>query len=271
PLKGEEIREVEYLVNKWIRENRKVIIQNLAYETAIKTGAMAIFGEKYGDIVRVVEVEGVSKEFCGGTHQTETGRIGLFKILSEESVASGVRRIEGVAGESAFLWVQDVYGKLNNISVMLKTPIKDLEEKIQKMVKREKDLEKDLEIYKNKLASIQAKESLEVKTNKEGVKIIASEMAVSDVNQMRNILDTIKDKEKGAIIFLTANIEGKTSNLLYVPDSLTDKYDASALLKDILLPFGGRGGGKRALAQGAVPDAKNIPAIIKKFYEVFGI
>lgn len=271
PLKPEEINEIEYLVNKWIRENRKVVIQNLPYETAIKTGAMAIFGEKYGDIVRVVEVDGVSKEFCGGTHQIETGRIGFFKILSEESVASGVRRIEGVAGESAFRWVQDIYNKLNSLSIILKTPVKDIEDKIQKMIKREREIEKELENYKNKLASIQAKESLNVKENKEGIKIIASQISVADINQMRSILDTIKDKEKSAIIFLISEIEEKANCLMYVPEELTDKYDASTMLKNILSQFGGRGGGKKSLAQGAVPDSKNITDIIKKFYDVVGL
>ncbi len=268
PLSSEEIKEIEYLVNKWIRENRKVSIQNLPYEEAIKTGAMAIFGEKYGSIVRVVEVDGISKEFCGGTHQTETGKIGLFKILSEESVASGIRRVEGVAGESAFRWVQDIYSKMSNISLLLKTPIKDIEEKINRLIKKEKEIEKDLENYKNKLASIQVKESLEVKINQDGVRLIASEVTVADINQLRNILDTIKDREKEAIIFLVAAVDEKATCLMYVPENLTNKFDAGAILRDILQPFGGRGGGKKGIAQGGTPDVGKIKDIINNFFQV---
>ncbi len=268
PLSSEEIKEIEYLVNKWIRENRKVSIQNLPYEEAIKTGAMAIFGEKYGSIVRVVEVDGISKEFCGGTHQTETGKIGLFKILSEESVASGIRRVEGVAGESAFRWVQDIYSKMSNISLLLKTPIKDIEEKINRLIKKEKEIEKDLENYKNKLASIQVKESLEVKINQDGVRLIASEVTVADINQLRNILDTIKDREKETIIFLVAAVDEKATCLMYVPENLTNKFDAGAILRDILQPFGGRGGGKKGIAQGGTPDVGKIKDIINNFFQV---
>lgn len=271
PLKGEEILEVENIVNKWIRENRKVIIKMLSYEEALKTGAMAIFGEKYGDIVRMVEVDGVSKELCGGTHQLETGRIGLFKIISEESVASGIRRIEGVAGESALKWAQELYNRLNDISNILKTPIKDVEDKILKMIKKERELEKEAEGLKGKLASMQAKDTGEKKINREGISVIATKIPASDIDQMRNILDNLKDREKNTIIFLSANIEGRVSYLLYVPENLTDRYDAGALLKNTITPFGGRGGGKKNLAQGGSPNPGDVEAIINKFYELVGI
>lgn len=271
PLKEEEIREVEYLVNKWIRDNRVVIIKNLSYETAIKTGAMAIFGEKYGEIVRVVEVDGVSKEFCGGTHQTSTGKIGFFKILSEESVASGVRRIEAVAGESAYRWVQDIYMKLNRFSAIMKTPLNDLEDRIQKIIKREKELEKELEAYKNKITSLQAKDFIKVRLNKEGVKVIASEIPASDINQLRNMLDTIKEREKSSLIFLISNIDDKIVCLAYVSEDLFDRYDASNLLKNVVSSFGGRGGGKKNLAQGAIPAGKNLSEVLDKIYEVLGL
>ncbi len=266
PLKKEELLEIERLINRWIRENRKVYIRILPYEEAVRSGAMAIFGEKYGDVVRMVEVENVSKELCGGTHQTDTGRIGFFKILSEESVASGIRRIEGVAGEAALRWVQESYDKLINISATLKTPLNEIEEKITRLLKKEKELEKELENLRSKIASAQAKDSIDKKVNKEGVSLIAAKLS-ADVNQMKNILDSIKDKEKDSVIFLAGQAEGRASYLLYLPENLTEKYDAGSLLKDILSPFGGRGGGKKTLAQGGTADSSVIDSVINKFYE----
>ncbi|GAB4435770.1 MAG: alanine--tRNA ligase [bacterium] len=267
PISREELKSIEELINCWIRENRKVNVAILPYDEAVKRGAMAIFGEKYGDTVRMVEVEDVSKELCGGTHQTETGRIGLFKILSEESVAAGIRRIEAVAGESAYRWISEVWERLQNISDMLKTSPKEVENKIDRILKKERELEREVETLQNKLSSYQAKEGMEIKELKDGIRAVATRVAVSDVAMLRNAMDMLKDKEKRAIIFISSAIEGKANYLLYVPDEIKE-YDAGKLLKEILLEVNGRGGGKKSLAQGGSASSSDIERAIKKFFSL---
>lgn len=266
-ITDDELSMIERLINEWIRDNKKVRISILTYDEAVKKGAMAIFGEKYGDTVRMVEVEDVSKELCGGTHQTETGRLGLFKIISEESVAAGVRRIEAVAGESAYNWVTQMWNKLQTVSSVLKTSPKDVELKVEKLVKREKELEKQIESLQQKLSSYQAKEQMVVKEIKNGNRAIATKVSVSDVNQLRTTMDTIKDKEKDAVIFLASAIEGKANYLVFVPDNITH-LDAGKLLKEIVAQVNGRGGGKKNMAQGGSNSASDIETAIKKFFSL---
>ncbi len=264
-IKEEELREIERLVNSWIRENRKVNISILPYDEAVKAGAMAIFGEKYGDVVRMVTVEDVSRELCGGTHQTETGRLGFFKIISEESVASGVRRIEAVTGEAAFRWVSELWEQLKSLAHLLKTSPRDLENKIERLLKREKELEKELESLQLKLSNYQANEKMEIKQLKNGKRAVATKITSSDVTQLRNAMDSIKDKEKDALIFISSNIDGKANYLLFVPDNMVE-YDAGKLLKEIMAEVNGRGGGKKSLAQGGSSSAADIEKAIKKFF-----
>jgi len=264
-IKDDELIEIERLINEWIRNNKKIKISILPYDEAVKKGAMAIFGEKYGDTVRMVEVEDVSKELCGGTHQTETGRLGLFKIISEESVAAGVRRIEAIAGEAAYNWVKQMWDKLQGLSLLLKTTPKDIEAKIDRLLKKERELEKEVELLQQKLSSYQAKEQMAVKELKNGKRAIATKVAVTDVNQLRTTMDTIKDKERNAIIFLTTAIDGKANYLLFVPDDIGD-FDAGKLLKEIVAEVNGRGGGKKSLAQGGSGSAKDIETAINKFF-----
>lgn len=266
-IKKEELKNIEELINEWIRENRKVNIAVLPYDEAVKSGAMAIFGEKYGDTVRMVEVEGVSKELCGGTHQTDTGRIGLFKIISEESVAAGVRRIEAVAGEAAYNMVTELWERLQNLSEMLKTTPKDLENKIDKILKREKEIEREIEVLRSKLSSYQAKEGMESKELKGGRRAIATNVTVFDVAMLRGAMDTLKDKEKNAIIFISSVIEGKANYLLFVPDEFNE-YNAGNLLKDIVSEVNGKGGGKKNLAQGGSSSPSDIEKATKKFFSL---
>lgn len=264
----EELKKIEALVNSWIRENIKVTVTVLSYDEAVKKGAMAIFGEKYGDIVRMVEVDEVSRELCGGTHQKETGRLGFFKILSEESVASGIRRIEAVAGEAAFKWAQELWDKMLNISEQLKVSPRDIEGKIEKMLKSEKELEKEVESLITKLSIYQIKEKMQVKDISNGKRAIAARLSASDINQLRTIMDSTKDKEKDAVIFLCSAFEDKTACLLHVPQDLTERYDAGKLLQEIMRFVGGKGGGKKGLAQGGSFAVSEINSAIEKFFSL---
>lgn len=264
----EELKRIEALVNSWIRENIKVTVNVLSYDEAVKKGAMAIFGEKYGDIVRMVEVTDVSRELCGGTHQKETGRLGFFKILSEESVASGIRRIEAVAGEAAYKWAQELWGKMLNISEQLKVSPRDIEGKIEKMLKHEKELEKEVESLIAKLSAYQVKEKMQIKEIDGGKRAIAARVSASDINQLRTVMDSIKDKEKDALVFLCSEFEDKTACLLHVPQDLTERYDAGKLLQEIMRFVGGKGGGKKGLAQGGSFAVSKINSAIEKFFNL---
>jgi alanyl-tRNA synthetase len=269
-IKRDELKKIEEMVNKWIRQNKKVIISVMAYDEAVKKGAMAIFGEKYGDVVRMVEVDSVSRELCGGTHQTDTGRIGLFKILSEESVASGVRRIEGVAGEAALRWIQETVEKIEKAAELLKASPRDLETRIEKILKRERELERELESALGKLSSYQAKEGMDKKDIGNGIFAIATKVSAGDVNQLRTIMDMIKDREKNAVIFVSSEIDSKGAFLLHVPDSLISQYDAGKLLQEVVKGINGRGGGKKTLAQGGCPDAQDIKKAVEIFFKAAG-
>ncbi|MCX7769757.1 MAG: alanine--tRNA ligase [Proteobacteria bacterium] len=264
----EELNTIEELVNQWIRENRKVHIDYLPYDEAIKKGAMAIFGEKYGDIVRLVEVEGVSKELCGGTHQKYTGNIGVFKIVSEESVASGVRRIEACAGLAGMKFIKERESLIERCSLALKTSPQDLEAKLERMLKREKELERELESLKSRLLKYELQEAIKIKTLSKGIKLVTAEVKVSNAEEMRNVLDSIKNKHIDSIIFILASMEEKNSCLLYVPDNLTDNYDAGKLLQDITKPLGGRGGGKKGLAQGGFPKEVAFEKIVNTLFDM---
>jgi len=267
-LTKDELMKIEDIINQWIRENRQVNISYLPYDEAIKKGAMAIFGEKYGDIVRLVEIEGVSKELCGGTHQRYTGNIGVFKIISEESVAAGVRRIEACAGASAINFIREREALIDRCSKLLKTNPQDMEIKLERMLKYEEELEREIHKLSTKLMKYELKEALKEKTLPNGIKLLAVDISVRDTNQMREILDDIKNKEKSAVIFVSAFIEDKGSCLLYVPESLTEKYDAGKLLQEITKTVGGRGGGKKHLAQGGFPSNVSLKTVIDKFFSV---
>lgn len=267
-LTKEELNSVEEQINRWIRENRKVIVSYLPYDEAIKRGAMAIFGEKYGDIVRLVEIEGVSKELCGGTHQKFTGNIGLFKIVSEESVAAGVRRIEACAGASALAYIKEKESIIEKLSQLLKSNPNDLENKVEKLLKREMELEREIESLSSKLMKHELNSALQTKVTEGGLKLFGVGISARDTEQMRNILDTLKNKDQQAIIFIASLIDDRGSCLLYVPDSLTDKYDAGKLLQEITKAFGGRGGGKKQLAQGGFSKDISLKQAIETFFKI---
>lgn len=267
-LTKEEINTIEDMINQWIRENRAVHISYLSYNEAIKKGAMAIFREKYGDIVRLVEIEGVSKELCGGTHQKFTGNLGLFKILYEESIASGIRRIEACAGATALAYIKEEEEKIQRCASLMKTTPADLESKIDKLLKREKDLEREIESLRAKLSSYEIKESLTEKVLKTGERVFASSSSASNMDQMRSQLDLIKNKDNEAIIFLCSHIEEKGSCIIYVPNNLTEKFDAGKMMQELTKKLGGRGGGKKQLAQGGVPANIPLKNVIQIFFNI---
>ncbi|MEA0722024.1 DHHA1 domain-containing protein, partial [Xanthomonas campestris] len=210
PVTQEQIAQVEQIVNREILENHATLAQHMSFDDAVKHGAMALFGEKYGDEVRVLDI-GSSKELCGGVHVTRTGDIGLFKIVSEGGVAAGIRRIEAVTGEGALAWVQATNAKLLAAASALKTGPDELPSRIAQVQDQVKVLEKEVAALKSKLAAGQGDELLNQAVDVNGIKVLAATMEGADVATLREAMDKLKDKLGTAAIVLASVIEGKVS------------------------------------------------------------
>ena len=264
PLSEQQIREIEQLVNQEIRRNVPVETRVMKYDEAIKSGAMALFGEKYGDEVRVLRMGEFSTELCGGTHVRRTGDIGFFKVVSETGIAAGVRRIEAVTADSAVLWVQQQEANLQQAAAVLKAPVQEVTQKISQIVENVKSLEKELARLKSKLASSQgddlATQAVAVK-GKDGtlLRVLAATIDGADAKAMREAVDKLKDKLKSCAIVLASSASGKVMLIAGVSSDLTAKVKAGELVNFVAQQVGGKGGGRADLAQAGGTDPANLP------------
>ncbi len=261
PVTAEEIRRIEALVNHEILENMATDAQLMAYDDAIKHGAMALFGEKYGDQVRVLEI-GSSRELCGGTHVIRTGDIGLFKIVAEGGVAAGIRRIEAVTGEQALALTQSLAARVQEAAAALKVQPEEITQRIMQVQEQVKLLEKELAAVKSKLASGQSDELLAQAVDIHGVKVLAAALAGADVSTLREVMDKMKDKLKTAAIVLAAVNEGKVSLIAGVTADTTGKIKAGELVNFVAQQVGGKGGGRPDMAQAGGTDPLGLPAAL---------
>ena len=248
PLTADEIARVEVIVNGEILENHATQAQNMSFDDAVKHGAMALFGEKYGDEVRVLDI-GSSKELCGGVHVTRTGDIGLFKIVSESGVAAGIRRVEAVTGEGALALVQGMTRRLQEAAGVLKTNPEELTSRIVQVQDQVKSLEKELAALKSKLASGQGDELVTKAVDVNGIKVLAATLDGADVTALRETMDKLKDKLKTAAIVLASVIDGKVSLIAGVTADATSKVKAGELVNFVAKQVGGKGGGRADMAQ----------------------
>ncbi len=249
PMTREQILEVERLVNEQVRANHPVETRVMALDEAKAAGAMALFGEKYGERVRVLRMGEFSTELCGGTHVRAAGDIGLFKVLSEGGIAAGVRRIEAIGGRRALHWVQQDEERLRRVAEVVKGGRDDLEERVVQLFERNRRLERELEQLKAKLASA-AGSSLEAQAVAvSGVKVLASKLDGADAKTLRTTLDQLKDKLGSAVILLAAVQEGKVSLVAGVTKDLTDRLRAGDLIGAVAEKVGGKGGGRPDMAQ----------------------
>jgi alanyl-tRNA synthetase len=270
PLNSDQIRAIEYVVNEKIRENSIVETEVMPVEQAVSSGAMALFGEKYGKEVRVLKMgAGFSVELCGGTHVKRTGDIGLFKITAEIGIAAGVRRLEAVTGEKALLWMEGIEGRLNRIAVLLKSNRDSLEDKIQQLLMRSKQLEKEVQQLKTNLASGSGGVSLSEQFKEiKGIKVLAAKMPVGDAKTLREMVDKLKDKWGTAVIILGARDEsGKITLIAGVTRDRTDKILAGELVNYVAKQVGGQGGGRPDMAQGGGNQAEDQPELLEKALE----
>jgi len=269
PMTHEQQDQVEDLVNTWIRENAESQTRIMNLEEAKKSGAVAMFGEKYGETVRVVTVHPQSTELCGGTHVRRSGDIGLFKMVGEAGVASGVRRITGVTGLGALQYVRDTERELKKVAELLKTSPKDLFKRVEATQKRVKELEKKVEEVTVKAQTGTSKDLMEQARDINGMKVLATRMDPADPNVFRGLADQLRDRIKSGIIAIGGEKDGKVVLLVAATkDVVARGIHAGNLLRDMAKEVNGRGGGKPDLAQGGGEDPSRIPAAFDKLYEL---
>jgi alanyl-tRNA synthetase len=271
-----EIRKVELLVNQRIWENSPVACSQLPIEQAKKLGAMALFGEKYGDVVRMVEVEGYSRELCGGTHVRATGEIGLFRILSETGIAAGMRRIEAVTGEAAYKLTLEQKDLIDELGFILKVPQENLRDRVEALVKNNKQMEKKLKQAQKESAKGTVEQLMESCVNLDGIRVIAHQMDAESRDDLLHLADTIREKMKSTVGVLAAILDGKIAFVAVVTDDLIKSKGIKAgdVIKEISKLTGGTGGGKPHLAQGGGKDTDklksaldSLPEIVKRLTE----
>ena len=261
PMSAEEIREVEEIVNAEILANAATDSRVMAIDDAQKSGAMMLFGEKYGDEVRVVAI-GSSKELCGGTHVGRTGDIGLFKIVSEAGVAAGVRRVEAITGNNALAYVQVQESRVQGISALLKTTPEEIAERVVGIMDNVRALEKELARLKSKLAASQGDDLLGQAVDVKGAKVLAAVLDGADVTALRETMDKLKDKLKSAAIVLSSVADGKVTLIAGVTADLTGKVKAGELVNMVAQQVGGKGGGRPDMAQAGGTQPENLPAAL---------
>lgn len=268
-LSKEQIMAVEKIVNEQIRANRPVSTSIKAIAEARSEGAMALFGEKYGDTVRVVSVDGFSKELCGGTHVSGTGEIGFFKITSESSSAAGIRRIEAITGDAAESYVLELQGKLAQVSDMLHTPEKRLFEKIGQLLKQQNEMEQTLGELKQGAAREQVKALADKAIKKDGYFLLVTTVEIQSTEELRAMGDEIKEGLPHTIAVLFAVIADKVSLNVTVSKELTDRFHAGKLAGQIAAFVGGKGGGKPDSAMAGGKDTNKVDLAIEETLKLF--
>ncbi|WP_431265601.1 alanine--tRNA ligase [Roseateles chitinivorans] len=261
PMTAEEIRKVEAIVNAEILANADTQATVMALDDAQKSGAMMLFGEKYGETVRVLSI-GSSKELCGGTHVRRTGDIGLFKIVAESGVAAGIRRVEAVTGDNALHYLQSLESTVQAVAGTLKAAPAELEPRVQAVLEQLRALEKELTAAKSKLASAQGDELMAQAVDVKGLKVLAATLVGADAKTLRETMDKLKDKLKTAAIVLAAVDGDKVQLAAGVTADSIGKVKAGELVNFVAQQVGGKGGGKPDLAMAGGTDAKALPAAL---------
>ncbi|WP_295855576.1 alanine--tRNA ligase [uncultured Xylophilus sp.] len=262
PVTDAQVLEIERRVNEEILANTANVIRVLPIEEAQKTGAMMLFGEKYGETVRVIDI-GTSRELCGGTHVQRTGDIGLFKIVSESGVAAGVRRVEAVTGAQALAYLQELESTVHTAAGTLKAPSAELQGRIAQVLEQVRTLEKEVAALKGKLASSQGDELVGQAVDVGGLKLLAATLPGADAKTLRDTMDKLKDKLKTAVIVLAAADGGKVQIAAGVTADSTGRIKAGELVNFVAQQVGGKGGGKADMAMAGGTDAAALPAALQ--------
>jgi alanyl-tRNA synthetase len=259
----DELRRIERRVNEQIRLNAPAETRTMGYDDAVAAGAMALFGEKYGDTVRVLQVGSFSTELCGGTHVSRAGDIGLFKIISEGGVAAGVRRIEAVTGEGAIDYITQTDDLLRNVAGLVRGTREDLVQRVQEGIEQQRQLEKQLRSLKDKLASGQGTDLASAAVDVNGIKVVATQLDGADATALRNAVDQLKERLKSAVIVLaTVVADNKVSLVAGVTADLVARIKAGEIVGSVAAKIGGKGGGRADFAQAGGTDVAALPGAL---------
>ena len=261
-VSSEQLLTIERLVNQEIRENRELVTQLMDLDEAKSSGAMALFGEKYDEKVRVVSMGSFSVELCGGTHIKQTGDIGLFKIVAESGIASGVRRIEAITGNTAILWVQQQSNDFEQLAGLLKTDQQSVGDKVVQLQEQNKALEKQLDQAKKKLASQAGSDLLASSTDINGVKVLCAKLQDVDAKDLRVMMDDLKNQLGSGILILGLPQEKKVNLIAGVTKDLVGKVKAGELVNFVAQQVGGKGGGRPDMAQAGGTNPEHLDAAL---------
>ncbi|MEP6898393.1 MAG: alanine--tRNA ligase [Rhodanobacter sp.] len=262
PMSADELARVESMVNTEVRRNAAAEIRTMAYDDAIEFGAMALFGEKYGDEVRVLKMGDFSTELCGGTHVDRTGDIGLFKIVGESGVASGVRRIEAVTGEGALAHVADEEHRLAELSRLLSGSGDDAVEKLRQLLDRQKKLERELESLRSKAAGSAIADLAGSAQDVDGIKVVAARLEGLDAKSLRDSVDQLKQQLGDCVVVLAGAADGRVSLIAGVHGNALGRIKAGSVVAYVASLIEGKGGGRPDMAQGGGIDAANLPQVL---------
>jgi len=262
PVSREELAKVEALVNTEVRRNVEAEVRHMAYDDAIEFGAMALFGEKYGDEVRVLKMGEFSTELCGGTHVSRTGDIGLFKIVSEAGVASGVRRIEAVTGAGALAYVAEEERRLSELSQLLSTSGDEVAEKLRQLLDRQKKLERELESLRAKAAGSMTGDLAQTAQEIAGVKVVAARLEGLDAKALRDGVDQLKQQLTDCVVILAGAAEGRVSLVAGVNGKAAGRIKAGDVVAHVAIQIDGKGGGRPDMAQGGGVDKPQLPDVL---------
>ena len=267
-IADEKLAQIEAQVNGYIRADAGVTIDEMNYQEAIRAGALAFFGDKYGDRVRVVKIGGFSTELCGGTHVERSGEIGLFKLPFETGVAAGVRRVEAFTGEGALELVSSYEQRLKEIGALVRGSADDAVDKVKKLLERQKELEKEIEKLRGQFGKDQIPELLDKKQSVDGANILVSRVDGLDAKQLRDVADQITEKLGSGVVVLASAGESNVNLVASVSKDLTKKYHAGNIIKELARMVGGGGGGRPDFAQAGGKEPGQIAAALKRAEEL---
>jgi len=267
-IEAEELDAIETIANDYIRCNAEVNTRVLPKEEAMKTGAAAVFDEKYSDNVRVVKMGDFSMELCGGTHVNRTGDIGALKVVGESAVAAGVRRIEAVTGSEAIKYFKSLESEIKRAAGLLRANPMELAERIEKIQKHQRELEREIEILKGKLAARDSADLIGKAKEIKGVNVLTAVVEAPDVKTLRDFGDKLRDKLRSGVILLGSEVEGKAMLLCMVTKDLAGRYHAGNIIKAVAPVVGGSGGGRPDMAQAGGPHPENLEQALAKLEEL---
>jgi len=265
-MDADELAEVERLMNEQILANREVVTNVMDLDQALQTGAMALFGEKYGEHVRVVSIDTFSKELCGGTHVGRTGDIGICKIVYEGSISAGVRRVEAITGEGALRRFQQAQSQLARVASAVKASETDLLDHIEKLMNKERLLENELQQLKTKVAQAQSGQLESQAHDMKGVKVLSARVDGFDRAQLRALVDSLRNKWKTAVVVLASAEDGNVSIVSGVTKDLTAKVHAGKLAGAVAQAVGGKGGGRPDMAEAGGKDPSALDGALAQVY-----